>query len=349
MKRATRLLSHGYRCLLRLYPAPFRTEFAEEMGEVFDRAIADAACRGRGALLRRSLREFGTGPAALGREWSAGLQARLNRKRGTIVADRPSPRDLLSPPVEAGLPVPWPQTLLAALALLVPGLALAGWPNLPAGWHLALTFGSYLFILAGLLAGWIRRFPRWSYPYLGYSLLFPLWLARVATPGFQFLGHSFTPNEIWGWRAWLGLEVVAVLALLWTRSLRPLVRLLAGIWRDWTCLSLALYGTLPFVIWILFDEVHTPYRLPFLIATSLALAAGALAHMQSTTAVRRMASLLAGLTVAWLIGTAGLSAYWHGFRVPGYAPLHWSETALPMALGGLVVAAILLVPAVFHL
>jgi hypothetical protein len=245
--------------------------------------------------------------------------------------------------------VPWPQTLLAALALLVPGLALAGWPNLPPGWHRALTFGSYLFILAGLLAGWVKGFPRWSYPYLGYSLIFPLWLAHVASPGLQLLGHRFTPNEVWGWRAWLGLEAVAVLALLSTRSLRPLARLLAGIWRDWTRLSLALYGTLPFVIWILFDEVHSPYRLPFLIVTSLALAAGALAHMRSTTPGRRMASLLAGLTVAWLVGTAGLSAYWHGFRVPGYAPLHWSETALPMALAGLVVAAILLVPAVFHL
>jgi hypothetical protein len=71
MNRAIGLLTRGYRCLLRLYPASFRAEFAAEMDEVFFQAIADAAHRGWGALARLCLRELGTWPGALGREWAA--------------------------------------------------------------------------------------------------------------------------------------------------------------------------------------------------------------------------------------------------------------------------------------
>jgi hypothetical protein len=334
---------------MRLYPASFRAEFGAEMAEVFEQASADAAHRGRGALARHCLLELATWPGALGREWAYSLQARLDRKGGPIMGARPSPRDVVGTEAGAWAPAPWLQAILATLALLVPGLGLAGLPGLPAGWHRVLVFGSYLFILLGLLAGWVRGFPRWSYAYLGYGLVFALWLARVATPGLRLLGHSFAPNEVWDWRAWLGLAAVAVFGLLLTRSLRPLTRLFTGLWCDWTRLSLALYGTLSFVIWVLFDEVHDPYCASFLIVTSLILSAGALAYMRSRTTVRRVLSLVGGLTASWLVSTVGLSAYWHGPRVPGRAPFHWSGTAVPMAFAWAVVTAILLMPVVLGL
>ena len=66
-----------YRCLLRFYPASFRAEFAAEMHEVLDEAVADAAQGGREALARLCLREIRTWPGAEGREWAANLEARL--------------------------------------------------------------------------------------------------------------------------------------------------------------------------------------------------------------------------------------------------------------------------------
>jgi hypothetical protein len=266
-----------------------------------------------------------------------------------IMEGRPSLRDPAPTVAGAEAPAPWPQALLAALALLVPGLALIGWPGL-SSWHRVLVFGSYLFILLGLLADWVRGFPRWSYPYVGYSLLYALWLSTVSTPGLKLLGYAFTPNEVWDWRAWLGLGVVAVFALLLTRSLRPLGRLFIGAWRDWTRLSLALYGCLPFVMWLFFDEVRQPYPIPFLTATSLFLAAGALAYMRSRTAMHRMLSLLAGLTAAWLISSVGLVAYWTVRREPYWRiPPSWSEATLPMVYAWVVVVAILLVPVILSL
>ena len=206
-----------------------------------------------------------------------------------------------------------------------------------------------MFILLGLLAGWITGFPRWSYAYVGYGTIYALYLSSVATPGLQFLGYAFAQNQHWGWRAWVGLAAVTILGLLITRSLRPLRGLFAGGWRDWTRWSLALYGVLPLSLWILFDEVHRPYPAPFLAVATVCLAAGALVHLRSGTRVRRVLGLLAGLTTSWLLCTAGLAAYWHGPRVPGLAPFHWSQTALPMALAGVVVVLILLSPVILGL
>jgi len=260
---------------------------------------------------------------------------------------RLSTYEAASAAVEAWTPAPWGEALLGAAALLVPGLVLA-LAELPAlhPWWPALYFGAYLFILLGVLAGWVRGFPRWSYPYVGYGLVFALWVTSVSTPGLQLLGYTFSRNQPWGWRAWLGLGAVAILALLLTRSLRPLARLFTGAWRDWTRLSFALYGGLPLALWVLFDEVHRPHPAPYLIVASLCLAAGALAYMRGGTDAGRLLALLAGLTASWLVSTVGLAAYWHGRLVGrGDHPLDWwSDAARPMAYAWVVVALILLLP-----
>jgi hypothetical protein len=347
VSRAAGFLSGAYRCLLRLHPAGFRTEFGAEMEGVFAQAVADATEAGRGAVGRLCLRELLDMTQALACEWAGYLRDRLPWPKGGImtlrlVGDEAAPRV-----AGRGTPAPWGQAILAAAALLVPGLAgsLRELPALQVRWP-ALVFGSYLFILLGLLAGWVRGFPRWSYAYAGYGLLFALYLSGVTTPELRLLGYTFQRHEPWGWRAWLGLTAVAVLALLLTRSLRPLGRILGGTWRDATRLSLALYGTLPLVAGILFDEVRAPYPAPFLALSTIGLAAGALAHMRASATLPRMAALLAGLTASWLVITPALALYWHGRRVGvGAPPLHWTETVMPMALAWIMVSAALLLPA----
>jgi hypothetical protein len=127
-------------------------------------------------------------------------------------------------------------------------------------------------------------------------------------------------------------------------------RLFTGVWRDWTRLPLALYGCLPLMMRLLFDEVRWPHGAIFLIMTSLFLSAGAVAHMRSTSTVQRMLSLLAGLTAAWLVGSLGLAAYWTVPREPHWRPpATWSEATLPMAFGWAIVVAILLAPVVLSL
>ena len=57
-----------YGMALKLYPAPFRSEFGEEMSEVFGRAVLDTASGGRWPLLELFLREMAGIVAGAARE-----------------------------------------------------------------------------------------------------------------------------------------------------------------------------------------------------------------------------------------------------------------------------------------
>ena len=59
MSRPPRGLLAAYRALLRLYPPTFATQFADEMTAVFIQLAAEAAGRGRLALVRLALAELG--------------------------------------------------------------------------------------------------------------------------------------------------------------------------------------------------------------------------------------------------------------------------------------------------
>jgi len=101
--------------------------------------------------------------------------------------------------------------------------------------------------LIGLGIGWARRFPRWSYAYLGVTVMSSVLLADVSTQGFRLFGYTFG-REQWGWRGWLPLLTLTAVMLLITRSLRPLRQLFVGMWQDWTRLSFVLYGALTWLI-----------------------------------------------------------------------------------------------------
>lgn len=57
-----------YGMALKLYPAPFRSEFGEEMSEVFGRAVLDTASGGRWPLLELFLRKMAGIVAGAARE-----------------------------------------------------------------------------------------------------------------------------------------------------------------------------------------------------------------------------------------------------------------------------------------
>jgi len=114
-------------------------------------------------------------------------------------------------------------------------------------WHLSL----YLVALVGLGIGWVKGFPRWSLGYLGLALIFSWWLTGLATVGFKLFGYSI---DRWEWRGWIALPVVALAAILFSRSLSPLIDLIKSIWRDWSRLSFILYAALSWVtLGILYD------------------------------------------------------------------------------------------------
>jgi hypothetical protein len=213
---------------------------------------------------------------------------------------------------------------------------------LPSWVPLGCLGAGYLILLAGFGVGWVRGFPRWSYPYVTLVLLLTLYWMCVATPGLRLLGHTFERNELWGLRAWIPFLVMAAVALLLTRSARPWVQLVMGAWHDWTRVTFGLYGGIPLAAWLSFDEVDHLYQLPYLVIATIALAVGALAYGRSARTWGRAVALLAGASVALAVTNAGVVSYWNG---PGNGWVNVGAMFIQQAL----VVAFIFAPALMSL
>lgn len=169
-------------------------------------------------------------------------------------------------------------------------------PRTPIWLHPFLLFDAL--VLLGLGAGVLAGFPRWAYSYLGWSLILAWWLSDMGIYGAYRLDS----------RMWLLPLGVFVLAMSVRRSMAPLHALLAGLWRDWTLLSLGMYT---FFAWlgVLYDENHHPYLLIFIITSTLAVCAGAWFYFRQTGALQRVLSLIIGLIALMVIGGIN-SATW---------------------------------------
>ena len=148
----------------------------------------------------------------------------------------------------------------------------------------------YILALSGLLIGWKRGFPLWSYSYLGWSLLCGWWWAFVRIDGIY-----------WGNLIWLLFGIVVYIALIWTRSLSPIQNFIRDVWNDWTRISLAMYTFVAFV-YLIYDENHHPYLLFFMLAATLAIAAGTWFFLRSVSLKGRIVSIWGGFIASNIIG-----------------------------------------------
>ncbi len=99
---------------------------------------------------------------------------------------------------------------------------------------------------------------------------------------------------------------------------RPLSDLIDGAWRDWTRLSFAFYGLLPFWLLMAFDEIMGDESV--LLALNIILALGALVYMRATQNWQRALALLVAMLVCWLAATTFAAVYW---SVPHERGLAW--------------------------
>jgi len=241
----------------------------------------------------------------------------------------------------------WGEALAGMLPFLVFGLAMALNEYLvrpvwsPYGTMVYCFVASYLVLLIGLGVGWAKGFPRWSYPYGGLVLASTLWWMGLVSP------------RVWifNWpRAWIPLLALAAVALLLTRSWRSLRQLVEGMWHDWTRLSFGLYGCLPLVVWLSFDEVTVPYAAPYLAASAVILAVGALAYVRSVRTPQRALALLMAMTLAWGVTTVGMAIYWHGRQEHWMTePGHWYGVVQGMVIAWGVLAGLTFAPALLSL
>jgi hypothetical protein len=240
-------------------------------------------------------------------------------------------------------PATWPETLLVLGPFLIwPLLLLIGrWMVIPS-LGMAIFFFILALLLAALLVGWVKGFPRWCFPYWGFVFLIALYTLN-------FRGTIFGKPFTGSWLVWIPLLLVAAIATLWTRSLQPVYRLFRSLWADWTRLSFAIYGLLPLMLIAIYDEVHDTASQPALTGLMLLLAFGALLYMRSAGIWTRLLWLLAGFSLTWALATLHLAWYWNGRQEPGMgAPATWADALSWTSPTGAFLLAILIAPALLE-
>jgi hypothetical protein len=268
----THFLIRLYGVLLHLYPRKFHTDFGDEMQSVFAESVTNNS--GYKSTLQ-FLRELGDLPGSLlsvyAAQWDRG--GNMSTQNEHIL---PSTR--------------W-QALIGVLPFLAFGIvSIIGKMDQVYDLQVIYTYLAFFILaLSGLLIGWIRGFPLWSYGYLGWSLVFAWW----------WLLGSFN-GAYWGYLSCMLFWIVVLTALLWTRSLSHIKKIFRDISNDWTRLSLAMYTFIAFVF-LIYDENHHPYLLIFMSASTLAIAAGAWFFLRSSSLKGRVVSILGGFIASNVI------------------------------------------------
>jgi hypothetical protein len=314
MNNIVGLLVFLYSKLLLLYPRSFQDEFAEEMQIVFRDSLTEALEEGFLTAALMCIKELIGLPFNILREFLH----EFGRKEAIMVTNEKM--ELTSThSVKASH---W-EAFLSALPFAVFGVVcIIGKIRVPwVGIYVYLAF--YLFVLLGLLIGLVKAFPRWAYSYLGWSVVYAWWWTSMYTRGFILFGYTFG-DEAWGWRIWAPLFITAGIAILLTRSIRPLRELVLGIWHDWTLLSLAMYSLVGFVM-LLYDEVHSPYLLAFMTISTLLISTVVWIFMRSVNRFHRFIILL-GSFIACLLIDRICGATWDSnayYGLPAQPPTPW--------------------------
>jgi hypothetical protein len=227
--------------------------------------------------------------------------------------------------VQTEKPSTWLETLAGMLAFLqfplIYGLGMFIFPQYPDdSWLIALARAMvflstwFIILLLGFAIGWWKGFPRWCYPYVASSILGSFYLANASTPGMNLFGFQVFGREVWGPRACIPALLMIGIMLLVTRSFKSLAPLFTNAWEDWTRVTFALFGQMPLINFIVFDEVPDRYTTPFQVALVIITMLAAAAYLRSTSTIGRVLSLFAGFGLCVAIDAIAPTLYWldHG-------------------------------------
>jgi hypothetical protein len=159
------------------------------------------------------------------------------------------------------------------------------------------------------IIGWVKGFPRWWYPYSIFLILTSLLLQNASTPGLWFFGLSQN-KQIWGWRAWVPLGSSIVIALLLTRSFKPFKKMAQTIWVDPSRLAFAVFGLMPMLSILTYDEVKENYQVPYLIISLLLYSIGTLIYMRTDQPWQRLLAIHSTAIIGGLFNRIALMIYW---------------------------------------
>jgi len=304
-----RLATRLYARLLRLYPRGFRAEFTDEMQATFAAAAAEAAGRGRLSLVTVCLRELRDWPLVV-------IRAHLHeRRKRDMDAQTSSPTT--NPPV-GNERLSWLETLAGLWPFLLfgPVSVLLAYPYPMPDWRTVLSRRILIACVSlfplGLGIGWFKRWPRWSYTYLGLVLI--VVGLSVVNAVFRLVFEVGPEWPVWP-QAMIAIGVFALtmgVLLLAARAWRPLWSLYQGVRRDWTRLSFGLFLGAG-ILFGLIEHEEDPALTAFVFLPSLIVSLGAFAYLRSATKAQRILALLTSLALAIGVRAAGGKLFYGGY------------------------------------
>lgn len=196
-------------------------------------------------------------------------------------------------------------SLLATIPFGLFGLSLAfsnsGF-NVPYFIQLFLFCTSVISMFALLCIGWINNFPRWSFPAIGFCLLFSMFLMMVAIPGLS--------DGVLGFWAWIPLLITLIICLIFKPSIEPIKKIIERIKEEPALILFALYGFAPFFVFIICDEMHSIWMIFIALISTLVLSSGLYLFLRRDKKRTRVLSMITSGLLAVILTYTASYIYW---------------------------------------
>jgi len=157
-----------------------------------------------------------------------------------------------------------------------------------------------MFVLLGI--GWIKNFPRWSFPAIGFCLLFSMF--------FMMMIISDRSAGVLGLWAWTPLLITLIISLSFKQSTEPIKKIIERIKDEPALILFALYGFTPFFLWILCDEMHSSWMIIIALISTLILSSGVYLFLRSDKKRIRVLSMIISGLLAVIITYTASTIYW---------------------------------------
>ncbi|EKD30846.1 MAG: hypothetical protein ACD_77C00472G0009 [uncultured bacterium] len=158
-----------------------------------------------------------------------------------------------------------------------------------------------MFVLLGI--GWIKNFPRWSFPSIGFCLLFSMYLMMVSIPGLS--------NDVLGLWAWIPLVITLIISLIFKPGIEPIKKIIEKIKEEPALILFALYGFAPIFVWILCDEMYTKWMIFIALISTLILSSGIYLFLRCDKKSTRVLSMIISGLLAVIFTYAASYIYWN--------------------------------------
>ena len=196
------------------------------------------------------------------------------------------------------------ETILAVIPFLLFGMV---WfmeiKKFPQNFELGIQIAAVASMFCLLGIGWVKGFPKWTVPSIGFCLLFSIFFMFITSPVF---GRE-TPWGVW---ALLPLIITMLVSYLLNPRLEPLKNLGKMINKEQNVLVFACYGILPIIFMMEFDEINHSSVIPFIIILITLTIIGAIIYLRSSKKIVRTLTLIVTILVTNTIAINAAIKIW---------------------------------------